>query len=117
MNGNPNSRAKYASLTAVEPLDASTTVVSLSIQPLHSAYRNSDLASRCFSEPVGCTDSSLRYRSTQADGGIGKTCRWVSALRFASASTLRIASATQARAAASDRSVSLHRSTSLTGPD
>ena len=60
MNGRPSIRAKYASLTAVEPEDASTTVVRGPIQPLHSAYRKSDRASRCLSEPVGCDDSSLR---------------------------------------------------------
>ena len=37
MNGRPNSAAKYASDTAVEPEDASTTVVPSPIQPLHSA--------------------------------------------------------------------------------
>src|SRR3954470_18226573 len=52
MNGSPSMRAKYASLTAVEPEDASTTVVVGPIQPLHSAYRKSDLARRCLSEPV-----------------------------------------------------------------
>ena len=35
--GSPRSRAKYASLTAVEPLDASTTVDCSCSQPLHSA--------------------------------------------------------------------------------
>jgi hypothetical protein len=60
MNGRPSIRAKYASLTAVEPEDASTTVVRGPIQPLHNAYRKSDLARRCLSEPVGCDDSSLR---------------------------------------------------------
>ncbi len=35
-NGKPSSRAKYASLTAVEPDDASTSVVPSSIQLLHS---------------------------------------------------------------------------------
>jgi hypothetical protein len=37
MIGRPRSRAKYASLTAVEPLDASMTGVSGPSQPLHSA--------------------------------------------------------------------------------
>jgi hypothetical protein len=37
MNGRPKSAAKYASDTAVDPDDASTTVVSSLIQPLHSA--------------------------------------------------------------------------------
>ena len=32
-------------------------------QPLHSAYRNSERASRCFRLPVGWVDSSFRYRS------------------------------------------------------
>jgi len=59
-NGRWSSRAKYASLTAVEPLEASTTVLSGPIHPLHSACRNSDRASRCLRLPVGCTDSSLR---------------------------------------------------------
>jgi hypothetical protein len=36
-NGSPSSRAKYASLTAVDPLDASMTVVPSLIQPLQSA--------------------------------------------------------------------------------
>ena len=35
-NGSPSSRAKYASETAVEPEDASTTVVDSRIHPLHS---------------------------------------------------------------------------------
>jgi hypothetical protein len=60
MNGSPSIRAKYASLTAVDPDEASTTAVRGPIQPLHNAYRNRDLASRCLSEPVGCEDSSLR---------------------------------------------------------
>jgi hypothetical protein len=59
-NGRPSRRAKYASLIAVEPLLASMIVVPSQIQPLTSAYRNSERASRCLSEPVGCTDSSLR---------------------------------------------------------
>jgi len=36
-NGTPISRAKYASDTAVDPLDASTTVVVGPIHPLQSA--------------------------------------------------------------------------------
>jgi hypothetical protein len=36
MNGTPRRWAKYASETAVEPLEASTTVVPSWIQPLHS---------------------------------------------------------------------------------
>ena len=35
-NGSPSNRAKYASDTAVEPLEASTSVVRSVIQPLHS---------------------------------------------------------------------------------
>ena len=35
-NGRPRKRAKYASETAVEPVDASTMVVPSTIQPLHS---------------------------------------------------------------------------------
>ncbi len=45
---------------AVEPDDDSMTVVFCVICPLQIAYRYSDLARRCFSEPVGCVDSSLR---------------------------------------------------------
>jgi hypothetical protein len=60
MNGSPSIRAKYASLTAVEPLEASTIGVPSRIQPLQSAYRNRERASRCLSEPVGCTDSSFK---------------------------------------------------------
>ena len=48
----PSSLAKYASLTAVEPDDASTTVVPSVTQPLQIAYRNSDRASRCLRLPV-----------------------------------------------------------------
>src|SRR4051812_45176947 len=107
-NGSPSIRAKYASLTAVDPEDASTIVAPSRIQPLHSAYRNSDRASRCLSEPVGCTDSSFRYRSMPRSNGNGNGSRWVSALRFASASTCRTASSTQAR------SVSLQRSSCST---
>ena len=36
-NSQPISRAKYASEIAVEPLDASTTGIPSSNQPLHSA--------------------------------------------------------------------------------
>ena len=36
MNGRPSRAAKYASDTAVEPDDASTTVVCSPIHPLHS---------------------------------------------------------------------------------
>jgi hypothetical protein len=34
-NGRPRNRAKYASETAVEPLEASTIVIPSAIQPLH----------------------------------------------------------------------------------
>jgi hypothetical protein len=34
-NGRPRNRAKYASETAVEPLEASTSVVRWVIHPLH----------------------------------------------------------------------------------
>ena len=37
MNGSPSIRAKYASLTAVDPLDASMTVVPSRSSPLHRA--------------------------------------------------------------------------------
>ena len=37
MNGSPDSAAKYASETAVDPDDASMTVVFSPIQPLHNA--------------------------------------------------------------------------------
>ncbi|MBA2893971.1 hypothetical protein HNR30_005332 [Nonomuraea soli] len=60
MNGRPISRAKYASLTAVDPLEASTIVVFGPIQPLARPYRKSDRARRCLSEPVGWTDSSFK---------------------------------------------------------
>ena len=40
--GRPSSRAKYASLIAVLPDDASTIGVSRRIQPLQMPYRNSD---------------------------------------------------------------------------
>jgi hypothetical protein len=59
-NGNPSRRAKYASDTAVEPLEASTMVVSGPIHPLQRPYKNNDRARRCLSEPVGWTDSSFR---------------------------------------------------------
>jgi hypothetical protein len=59
-NGSPSSRAKYASLIAVEPLDASTTVLWGPMSPLQMAYRNSDRARRCLRLPVGWVDSSLR---------------------------------------------------------
>ena len=97
MNGTPVSRAKYASETAVEPLDASITGRPGRIQPLHSPYRNSERARRCFKLPVGCVDSSFRYRSTPQCSGSGKLSRCVSALRLASACTLRTASFSQSR--------------------
>jgi cysteine synthase len=59
-NGSPSRPAKYASLTAVEPDDASTSVVPWPIHPLHRPYRTSERADRCFRLPVGWTDSSLR---------------------------------------------------------
>ena len=59
-NGSPSMRANHASLTAVEPLEASTTVVPSVICPEHSPYRNSERASRCLRLPVGWVDSSLR---------------------------------------------------------
>ena len=73
MNGTPISAAKYASDTAVEPDDASMTVVVSPIHPLHNAYRNSERANRCLRLPVMWVDSSLRYSATstpshQADG-------------------------------------------------
>lgn len=60
MKGNPSSAAKYASDTAVEPDDASMTVVCGPIQPLHNPYRNSDRASRCLRLPVMWVLSSFR---------------------------------------------------------
>ena len=59
-NGSPSIRANHASLTAVDPLEASTTVVPSVICPEHSPYRNSERASRCLRLPVGWVDSSLR---------------------------------------------------------
>ena len=64
MNGSPSIAAKYASDTAVDPDDASMIVVSSPIQPLHSAYRNSDRASRCLRLPVMWVVSSFRYSWT-----------------------------------------------------
>ena len=57
----------------MEPDDASTTVVPSPIHPLHSAYRNSERASRCLRLPVMWVVSSLRYSAMstsvpQADG-------------------------------------------------
>ena len=54
---------------AVEPLEASTTVVPSCSQPLHSACRNRLRASRCLRLPVGWLDSSFRYRSTPGEAG------------------------------------------------
>ncbi len=56
----PSSFAKYASLTAVDPDDASITVVFSPTQPLQIEYRNSDRARRCLRLPVMWVDSSLR---------------------------------------------------------
>lgn len=56
----PSSRAKYASDTAVDPLDASTSVAPSAMSPLDSPKSNNERVSRCLSEPVGCTDSSFR---------------------------------------------------------
>src|SRR5471032_526587 len=92
MNGRPSSRAKYASEIAVDPLEASITGAPGLSQPLHSAYRNSERASRCFRLPVGWLDSSLKYNSMPGKPGNGKGIRWVSALRWKSASIIRMAS-------------------------
>src|SRR5436190_8755789 len=92
MNGRSRKRAKYASETAVDPLEASRTVVRSVIQPLHNPYRNSDRASRGFSDAVGWTNSSFRYRSIPHSGGSGNACRCVSAERLSSASMRRTAS-------------------------
>src|SRR5690606_33626390 len=91
MKSSPSMRAKYASETAVEPLEASTSVVPSWMRPLTRPYSSSERARRCLSEPVGCTDSSLRYRSMPQLAGRGKVCRCVSALRLASASSRAIA--------------------------
>ncbi|CAM5451478.1 hypothetical protein SBADM41S_06346 [Streptomyces badius] len=106
MNGTPMSLAKYASDTAVEPLDASMTGLPGLIQPLQSPYRKSERARRCLRLPVGCVDSSLRYRSMPHASGSGKRSRWVSAERLASAWTLRTASFSQDRYSGSLRSMS-----------
>lgn len=58
--GTSSIRANQVSLTAVDPLDASTAVVPGPIQPLHRACRNSERASRCLRLPVRWVDSSLR---------------------------------------------------------
>ncbi|CAI8783778.1 hypothetical protein EMIT0357P_10548 [Pseudomonas marginalis] len=97
MNGTPSSRAKYASEIAVEPLDASMTGAPGLSQPLHSAYRNSERASRCFRLPVGWLDSSLKYNSMPGRPGSGNGIRCVSALRWKSASMMRMASRAQGR--------------------
>lgn len=60
MKGTPISFAKYASETAVEPLDASITGRPGLIQPLQSPYRKSERARRCLRLPVGWVDSSFR---------------------------------------------------------
>src|SRR5471030_766394 len=97
MNGRPSSRAKYASEIAVDPLEASITGAPGLSQPLHSAYRNSERASRCFRLPVGWLDSSLKYNSIPGNPGNGKGIRCVSALRWKSASMMRMASRAQVR--------------------
>src|SRR3569833_217683 len=101
MNGRPSRAAKYASDTAVEPDEASMTVVFSPIQPLHSAYRNNDRASRCLRLPVMWVDSSLRYSWTSHPShhaaGNGYRSRCVSALRRASASINRTALSTHER--------------------
>src|SRR5690606_4337465 len=60
MKGRARRRAQEAPDTAVEPLEASITVLPSRSQPLASAYRNSERASRCLRLPVGWLDSSLR---------------------------------------------------------
>ena len=42
------------------PDEASTTVWPRCRRPLHSAYRNSERANRCFRLPLGWVDSSLK---------------------------------------------------------
>src|SRR6516165_540426 len=81
------------------------------IWPLQRAYRNRDRASRCLREPVGCVDSSLRYRSTSGNDHSGTRTRCVSADLLPSASTRRTASCTQARSATEVRSTSPTRVT------
>src|SRR6516165_10004069 len=76
------------------------------IWPLQRAYRNRDRASRCLREPVGCVDSSLRYRSMSGNAPSGTRTRCVSADLLPSASTRRTASCTQARPATEVRSTS-----------
>lgn len=60
MKGTPMSFAKYASETAVEPLEASMTGAPGRTQPLQRPYRKRERASRCLRLPVGWVDSSLR---------------------------------------------------------
>src|SRR5699024_12280799 len=83
MNGTPMSCAKYASDTAVEPLEASTTGRPGRIHPLHRAWRNRERASRCLSDPGGWLDSSLRSRSTPGSLGSGTCSIWVSEVLLA----------------------------------
>src|SRR5699024_8398790 len=94
IKGKPRRRAKYASLTAVEPDEASIILVPLSSHPLHSAYTNRERANRCFKLPVGCLDSSLRYKSMPYSSGSGNLRSGVSPQRVASASILCSAQAT-----------------------
>ncbi|SHV32896.1 Uncharacterised protein [Mycobacteroides abscessus subsp. abscessus] len=76
-------------------------VVFSPMNPLHSAYRKSERAKRCFRLPVMCVDSSLRYNCTSTvsahAAGSGYRSRWVSALRRASASINRTALSAHAR--------------------
>jgi hypothetical protein len=51
MKGSPSSWEKYASETAVLPLEASTMVLSSLIQPLTRPNRNRDRANRCLRLP------------------------------------------------------------------
>src|SRR5699024_6401463 len=101
MNGTPMSCAKYASDTAVEPLEASTTGRPGRIHPLHRAWRNRERASRCLSDPVGCVVASLGQRSTPHSLGSGTCSRWVSEVLLASDCTALTASISQRRAALS----------------
>ena len=71
------------------------------IQLLQSPYSTSDRANRCLRLPVGCTDSSFRYSRTPHSGGSGNTCRCVSDVRLASASTWAIAQACHSRSVGS----------------
>src|SRR4051794_25186462 len=97
MKRRPSMRAKYASETAVDPLEASTIVVSGPIRPLHKPYRNNDRARRCFRLPDGWVDSSLRYSAMPGSTGSGTRKRCVSEERLKSASMIWMAAATQER--------------------